>query len=150
MRCLDVSLFETANPPASVHVLVGKLSPSCLVVRPPVVALPAVRFCSMRLILFCPCPPGCAEAQWPMPDWVWSDVRSFPPIFTCIVFNAHRMTRCQWRRRHTSPALLTTLKRRRSTRASRRLTPTNNPMRPHMHHDYHRRCAVECYLHMMH
>ena len=26
-------------------------------------------------ILFCTCPPLCAGALWPMPAWVWRDVR---------------------------------------------------------------------------
>ena len=30
----------------------------------------------LRLILFCTCPPLCAGALWPMPAWVWRDVRS--------------------------------------------------------------------------
>ena len=30
----------------------------------------------LRLILFCICPPLCAGALWPMPAWVWRDVRS--------------------------------------------------------------------------
>ena len=30
----------------------------------------------LRLILFCICPPLCAEVLWPMPAWVWRDVRS--------------------------------------------------------------------------
>ena len=30
---------------------------------------------SLRLLLFCTCPPLCAGALWPMPAWVWRDVR---------------------------------------------------------------------------
>ena len=30
----------------------------------------------LQLILFCTCPPLCAGALWPMPAWVWRDVRS--------------------------------------------------------------------------
>ena len=41
------------NPPAPVHVNTGTLSPSCLVLRPLVVAPPAVRFC------ICPGAPAC-------------------------------------------------------------------------------------------
>ena len=44
-------------------------------------ALPAVHFwvgmlrcCSLRLLLFCTCPPLCAGALWPMPAWVWRDI----------------------------------------------------------------------------
>ena len=50
---------------------------------------PSVRGCSacgpgpilrrracLRLILFCTCPPLCAGVLWPMPAWVWRDVRS--------------------------------------------------------------------------
>ena len=33
------------------------------------------RHCSLRLLLFCTCPPLCAVALWPMPAWVWRDVR---------------------------------------------------------------------------
>ena len=33
------------------------------------------RRCSLRLLLFCTCPPLCAGAPWPMPAWVWRDVR---------------------------------------------------------------------------
>ena len=29
------------------------------------------RRCSLRLLLFCTCPPLCARAPWPMPAWVW-------------------------------------------------------------------------------
>ena len=28
------------------------------------------------LHMFCTCPPLCAGALWPMPAWVWRDVRS--------------------------------------------------------------------------
>ena len=28
------------------------------------------------LIMFCTCPPLCAGALWPMPTWVWRNVRS--------------------------------------------------------------------------
>ena len=51
---------------------------------------PSVRGCSaselssilprrtrLRLILFCTCPTLCAGALWPMPAWVWRDVRFF-------------------------------------------------------------------------
>ena len=34
------------------------------------------RSACLRLILFRTCPPLCAGAQWPMPAWVWRDVRS--------------------------------------------------------------------------
>ena len=34
------------------------------------------RSACLRLILFCTCPPLCAGALWPMPAWVWCDVRS--------------------------------------------------------------------------
>ena len=33
------------------------------------------RRCFLRLLLFCTCPPLCAGALWPMPAWVWRDVR---------------------------------------------------------------------------
>ena len=33
------------------------------------------RRCSLRLLLFCTCPPLCAGALWPIPTWVWRDVR---------------------------------------------------------------------------
>ena len=32
--------------------------------------------CSVRLPVFCTCPPQCLGALWPMPAWVWRDVRS--------------------------------------------------------------------------
>ena len=35
----------------------------------------------LRLILFCICPPLCAGVLWPMPAWVWRDVRS-----VCFLF----------------------------------------------------------------
>ena len=35
----------------------------------------------LRLILLCICPPLCAGALWPMPAWVWRDVRS---VFFCF------------------------------------------------------------------
>ena len=57
---------------------------------------PSVRGCSadelcsilprrtcLRLILFCTCPPLCAGALWPMPAWVWHDVRS---VFLFILY----------------------------------------------------------------
>ena len=34
------------------------------------------RSACLRLILFGTCPPLCAGALWPMPAWVWRDVRS--------------------------------------------------------------------------
>ena len=56
---------------------------------------PSVRGCSaselssilprrtrLRLILFCTCPPLCAGALWPMPAWIWRDVRSFLLFFS--------------------------------------------------------------------
>ena len=30
----------------------------------------------LRLVLLCTCPPLCAGVLWPMPAWVWRDVRS--------------------------------------------------------------------------
>ena len=33
--------------------------------------------CFLRLLLFCTCPLLCAGALWPMPAWVWRDVRFF-------------------------------------------------------------------------
>ena len=56
---------------------------SCPFVRPPVVAPPAILVlylawrCSLRLLLVCTCPPLCAGALWPMPAWVWRDIRPF-------------------------------------------------------------------------
>ena len=39
----------------------------------------------LRLILFCICPPLCAGALWPIPAWIWRDVR-----LVCVcVFNKH-------------------------------------------------------------
>ena len=38
------------------------------------------RRCSLRLLLFCTCPPLCAGELWPMPAWVWRDVRFFSPF----------------------------------------------------------------------
>ena len=35
------------------------------------------RRCSLRLLLSCTCPPLCAGALWPMPAWVWRDVRLY-------------------------------------------------------------------------
>ena len=43
---------------------------------------------SLRLILFCTCPPLCVVALWPMPAWVWHDVR---PVF--FVWRGLRRTR---------------------------------------------------------
>ena len=31
---------------------------------------------SLACLLFCTCPPLCAGALWPMPAWVWRDIRS--------------------------------------------------------------------------
>ena len=41
--------------------------------------------CSVRLPLFCTCPPQCLGALWPMPAWVWRDVRSG----FCYFFTPH-------------------------------------------------------------
>ena len=38
--------------------------------------VPFINFTGLRLILFCTCPPLCVGALWPMPAWVWRDVRS--------------------------------------------------------------------------
>ena len=38
----------------------------------------------LRLIPFCTCPPLCAGALWPMPAWVWRDVRVFFFFFGCL------------------------------------------------------------------
>ena len=35
------------------------------------------RRCSLRLLLFCTCPPLCTGALWPMPAWVWRDVQFY-------------------------------------------------------------------------
>ena len=45
----------------------------------------AARRCFLRLLLFCTCPPLCAGALWPIPAWVWRDVRYvfFPPDMPC-------------------------------------------------------------------
>ena len=40
---------------------------------------------SKRLILFCICPPLCAGALWPMPAWVWRDVRSVYFLFSKLI-----------------------------------------------------------------
>ena len=56
----------------------------------------------MRLILFCTCPPLCVGALWPMPAWVWHDVRSlhfFGSMHTSITTgqpgkDARRSPRC--------------------------------------------------------
>ena len=41
------------------------------------------RSACLRLILFCTCAALCAGAPWPMPGWVWRDVRSvFGFVFT--------------------------------------------------------------------
>ena len=40
----------------------------------------------LRLILFCICPPLCAGELWPMPTWVWRDVRSVFIIFYYFFF----------------------------------------------------------------
>ena len=37
------------------------------------------RRCSLRLLLFCTCPPLCGGALWPMPAWVWCDIRKWFP-----------------------------------------------------------------------
>ena len=42
------------------------------------------RSACLRLILFCTCPPLCAGAPWPMPVWVWRDVRSI--FFSLLAF----------------------------------------------------------------
>ena len=44
------------------------------------------RRCSLRLLLFCTCPPLCAGALWLMPAWVWRDVQFF-----CGATHAHRV-----------------------------------------------------------
>ena len=51
----------------------------------------------LRLILFCTCRPLCAGALWPMPAWVWRDVRSG---FFCF-FLLHRCTGGSSSRRST-------------------------------------------------
>ena len=43
------------------------------------------RPCSLRLLLFCTCPPLCAGALGPMPAWVWRDAR-FLSFFLCRCF----------------------------------------------------------------
>ena len=43
------------------------------------------RRCSLRLLLFCTCPRLGAGALWPMPAWVWHDVRFF---FLLVFFSA--------------------------------------------------------------
>ena len=42
------------------------------------------RPCSLRLLLFCTCPPLCPGALWPMPAWVWRDVRCGFSFFLCF------------------------------------------------------------------
>ena len=65
------------HPPASVRIRVGKPSPSCLVVSPLVVAPPSFGYVSVpALLLFFTCPSLCAGVLWPIPDWVWRDIRS--------------------------------------------------------------------------
>ena len=44
-------------------------------------ALHLLRHFSLRLLLFCTRPPLCAGALWPMPAWVWRDVRSSLSFF---------------------------------------------------------------------
>ena len=46
------------------------------------------RRCSLPLLLFCTCPPLCAGALWPVPAWVWRDVRIFFLLHVCIHVNA--------------------------------------------------------------
>ena len=41
----------------------------------------------LRLILSCICPPLCAGVLWPMPAWVWRDVRSV--FFFFFFFNKY-------------------------------------------------------------
>ena len=59
------------HPPAPDRVFVVTLSPACLVLRPCAVA----------------CPPLCVRAQWPMPAWVWRDVRSL--LFILLFISAY-------------------------------------------------------------
>ena len=40
------------------------------------------RSACLRLILFFMCPPLCVGALWPMPAWVWRDVRSVFCFYT--------------------------------------------------------------------
>ena len=43
-------------------------------------------YVSFRIPASC-CPPLCAGALWPMPAWVWRDVRSV--LFFLFLFQAH-------------------------------------------------------------
>ena len=43
------------------------------------------RRCFLRLLLFCTCPPLRTGALWPMPAWVWRDVRFFYFLFLCFL-----------------------------------------------------------------
>ena len=98
------------HPAASVRIRLGKLPPSCLLVRPPVVAPPAVRFCicpgaaPCDYSCFCTCPPLCAGARWPMPTWVY---------FFFILFSdcpvVHFCVRCPSNRGYHAPRYVSTL-----------------------------------------
>ena len=72
---LGVPSAACTRLPPSESVLAGLRRPSvrgCSAYGP-VLCLP--RRCSLRQLLFCTCPPLCAGALWPMPAWVWHDVR---------------------------------------------------------------------------
>ena len=70
----------------------------------------------LRLILFCTCPPLCKGVLWPMPAWVWRDVRSEFFFFNFSIFalvghasssrmhgwlSNPRLPGLRWRRRST-------------------------------------------------
>ena len=90
LRCLDlvaafllgVSSAVGTRPRLCWHAL------ACLSDPPSMRGCSAYELCSilplntcLRLILFCTCPPLCAGALWPMPAWVWRDVRSVFDFF---------------------------------------------------------------------
>ena len=60
----------------------------------------------LRLILLRTCPPLCVGALWPMPAWIWHDVRSVPFSFLSFYFYVCMCTHCQhWAQTATVPVL---------------------------------------------
>ena len=76
-----------ATPPLAEHNTNKLLMPQGLyAVKAACAALVIVNCysCFLRLLLFCTWPPLCAGALWPMPAWVWRDVRFFSFFFFCF------------------------------------------------------------------
>ena len=100
-RCCSRAVCRALLPLHTVHVRAGLSCPASAAHTPLLVLQPVRRMhvnvnvnvnvdnlhvilvccCSLRLLLFCTCPPLCAGALWPMPAWVWRDARFFYNFF---------------------------------------------------------------------